>query len=198
MRNSSKSLALTLLLVIMAMAANASAQAYIDFHQLPMTKAPSPMPDSYPAGVNLYWDNFYYVTAGLWKDAGPGFWVDPATQHNTVAFIGGPLCALATPCSGSIKLNHLPATPHAKPFTPISISMAAGWLPNNVIVTAYDSSTFVGSTVWELTTEPKTFPFPATWKNVTQLVFTPEFSPTNAVYPKAGSMVIYSFILIKP
>jgi hypothetical protein len=181
----------------MAMAANASAQTYIDFHQMPLAKAPSPMPDSYPAGINLNWDNFYYVTPGMWKDAGPGFRVDPSTLHNTVAFMGGPQCSLGATCSGSIKLNRVQGTNTAQTFTPISISMAAGWLPNNVIVTAYNTSKFVGSAVWELTTEPKTFSFPATWKNVTQLVFTPEVSPTNAVYPKAGSMVIYSFILIK-
>lgn len=196
MRNSSNTLALTLLLVIMTMVTTASAQTYIDFHQLPMANAPSPVPDYYPVGVNLNWDNFYYVTPGLWKDAGPGFWVDPATHHNTVAFIGGPLCALSTPCSGSIKLNHLSATPTIKSLTPVSISLAAGWLPNKVIVTAYENSKFVGSTVWELTIEPKTFAFPATWKNVTQLVFTPELNATNAVSPKAGSMVVYSLILL--
>lgn len=196
MRNLSKSFALTLLLVLMAAAINASAQTYIDFHQMPVAKAPSPMPDYYPEGTNLYWDNFYYVTPGLWKQAGAGFWVDPVSHHNTVAFIGGPMCSLAVPCYGSIKLGQLMTMPNAQTFTPVSMSLAAGWTSNNVIVTAYNNGNFVGSLVWKLTTEPKTFAFPNTWR-VTQLVFIPEINPSNAVNPKPGSMVIYSLILIK-
>ena len=197
MKPSFNAFALLLLAMVMASAVTASAQTFIDFRQLPMTESPSPMPDYFPASTNLVWDNFYYVTPGLWKDAGPGFWVDPATQHNTVAFIGGPLCALTVPCSGSIKTPQPPARDMVQPFTPISITVAAGWIPNKVMVTAYDSSNVVGSTVWDLTTQPKTFPFPATWSKVTQLVFTPEFAPTSAVYPKAGSMVVYSLVIVK-
>ena len=172
----------------------ASAQVYIDFHQMPIARTPSPMPDNYPAEAGLYWDNFYYVTPGIWSGEGRGFWVDPATQHNSVAFIGGPLCNLATPCYGSIKL---PVGPNATAsFTPISMSLTAGWATNRVIVTAYNNSRFVGRVVWNLTTTPHTFSFPATW-NVTQLVFIPEVVRYSSVYPKAGSMVVYSFVLMK-
>jgi hypothetical protein len=188
---------LLLLSFVAALVLCASAQTYIDFHEMPIAKAPAPMPDLYPEGVNLYWDNFYYVTPGIWKGEGPGFWVDPSTKHNTVALVGGPLCNLAIVCAGSIKMNPAQVGPTAQTFTPVSITLTAGWLPNNVIVTAYSNSKFVGSTIWKLTTEPQTFTFPNTWTRVTQLVFTPEFIHTNAIYPKAGSMVIYNFILVK-
>lgn len=170
-----------------------SAQVYIDFHQMPIARTPSPMPDDYPLEAGLYWDNFYYVTPGLWTGEGRGFWVDPATRHNTVAFIGGPLCPLSTPCHGSIKLQVAPNA--MATFRPISMTLTAGWAPNNVIVTAYNHSEFVGRVVWRLTTTPHTFSFPATWK-VTQLVFIPEVVPLRSIYPNSGSMVIYSFVLM--
>jgi hypothetical protein len=191
-----------LICIVAALALCASAQTYVDFHQMPIANTPAPMPDNYPAVSGLAWDNFYYVTPGSWKEAGPGFWVDPASHHNTVAFMGGPYCNVlaASPaaCFGSIKLQRPGADrPSFPTFTPVSISVAAGWLPNNVVVTAYDNSKFLGSVVWNLTTKPQTFSFPATWR-VTQLVFTPESVPANAIYPQAGSMVVYSLVLTEP
>jgi len=175
----------------------ASAQTYINFHEMPIAKAPSPMPDLYPTGANLLWDNFYYVTPGIWSAEGPGFWVDPATLHNTAVFVGGPLCPLAITCSGSIKMNPLPVAPTATPsFTPVSMTLSAGWLPNHVIINAFNNGTFVGTITLKLGTTPHPYSFPASWKNVTQLTFTPEFVPNHAVYPQAGSMVIYDFILM--
>jgi hypothetical protein len=153
------------------------------------------MPDNYPGKANLYWDNFLYVTPGAWSGAGPGFYVDPATQHNNVAFIGGPYCNLASTCSGSIKLQTTQMAPTVKVFQPGRISLAAGWFPNTVIVTAYNYSKFVGRVEWKLTTKPTLYDFPATWSTVTQIVFTPMFIPTNTTYPPAGSMVIYSILL---
>src|SRR5215472_15485081 len=149
---------LLLLSIILSLALCASAQTYIDFHQMPIAKAPSPMPDYYPEGTHLLWDNFYYVTPGLWKEAGRGFWVDPATHHNTVAFIGGPMCTLALPCYGSIKLGQ-PISPTAQTFTPVSITLTAGWTANKLTVMGYNNGKFVGSLVWNLTTTPKTYTF---------------------------------------
>jgi hypothetical protein len=82
-----------------------------------------------------------------------------------------------------------------KGFQPISISLAAGWQKNSVAVTAYNNSKFLGSFVWQLTTKPTLFKFPVAWTNVTQLVFTPRFNPSVA--NSAGSMVVYSFVLVK-
>lgn len=183
---------------ILVLALCASAQTYIDFHEMPMAKAPSPVPDAYPTNVNLHWDNFFYVTPGLWKEAGPGFWIDPATYHNTVSFVGGNMCALAATCVGAIKLGpSIGMTPVAKAFTPVSITLSAGWAANTVTILGYNNGKFVGSQLWKLTTTPHTFSFPAAWK-VTELVFTPGVPATGpAVFPKSGSVVIYSFILIK-
>ncbi len=185
-----------LVVFVAALALCASAQDYINFSWMPVVNTPTPMPDNYPDGMYLFWDSFYYVTPGLWSGEGAGFWVDPATQHNTVAFIGGPLCLLDIPCSGSIKLSPIMMHPANKTFTPISISISAGWMANNVRVTAYNNSQFVGTVVWKLTTHPQTFSFPAAW-NVTQLVFTPDLIKSNTVYPKAGSMVVYSLLLVE-
>lgn len=178
---------------VAAMALCASAQTYINFHEMPIAKAPTPMPDNYPDGMYVNWDNFFYVTPGIWSAEGPGFWVDPATKHNIVAFIGGPTCQLPATCHGSIKLT---PGPNVAAFTPIEIQVTAGWLPNRVIVTAYNNGTFVGRTIWQLTTEPQTLTFPNAWNNVTQLIFTPEFVHTNSTYPPAGSMLIYKLVLM--
>jgi len=173
----------------------AGAQTYIDFHGMQIARTPTLMPDYYPEGVGLYWDSFYYVTPGIWGGEGRGFWVDPSTKHNTVAFIGGPLCNLAAVCTGSIKLYPTQIGPNINTFHPVSITVTAGWMTNHVRVMAYNNSKFVGSLYWRLTTTPQTFTFPAAWR-VTQLVFTPDFVPTQSNYPKAGSMVIYSFVLM--
>jgi hypothetical protein len=171
----------------------ASAQTYIDFHQMPIARTPAPMPDNFPEGMYLAWDNFFYVTPGIWNGEGPGFWVDPTTQHNIVAFVGGPLCDLAATCHGSIKLM---VGPNVTAFTPVQIQVTAGWLPNRVIVTAYSNGRFVGRTTWNLTTDPQTFTFPNAWSDLTQLIFTPEFVHTNSIYPPAGSMLIYKLVLM--
>jgi len=182
--------------LVAALALCASAQVYINFANMPLAKTPTLMPDYYPPAMNMLWDNFYYVTPGLWSGEGVGFWVSPATQHSTVAFIGGPLCTLTVPCTGSIKESAIMIAPVKRTFTPVSISLSAGWASNTVRVTAYNNSTFVGTVTWTLTTKPQTFSFPAAW-NVTQLAFTPGFIDANTVNPKPGSMVIYSFVLLE-
>ena len=176
----------------------ANAQTLINFHEMPIVGTPTPLPDLFPGNINLQWDGFYYVTPGLWQGAGAGFWVDPSQRHNTVAFIGGPLCPLSTPCSGSIKMNSILLRPQNFSFRPVSMTASAGWATNKVTVLAYNSGNFVGSVVWNLTTTPQTFNFPATWR-VTQLVFTPgvvnskELNPVNS---GNGSLVIYTFLVM--
>jgi len=183
-------------LAVVALCANAQ-KIYIDFHEMHWIASPSPMPDNYPGEANLYWDNFLYVSPGVWSGAGPGFRVDPATQHNNVAFIGGPYCNLAAACGGSIKLEAMGMTPSHPGFQPISIVLSAGWLPNKVVVTAYRDADFVGTTEWNLTTTPKLFKFPPEWREVTQVAFTPRFIPSSSIYPTAGSMVVYNLLLVK-
>lgn len=181
------------MIAVFALCANA--QVYINFHEMPIASTPSPMPDFYPSGMFFYWDNFYYVSPGLWTGEGAGFVVDPSTQHNSVAVLGGPLCNLTVACSGSIKLS--PPTMNAvnSTFRPMTMTVSAGWSPNRVTVVAYNNSQFVGQVTWDLTTTPQILSFPATWR-VTQLVFTPEFINGNTVNPKNGSLVIYTFTLM--
>jgi len=177
-----------------AVALCAGAQTYIDFHQMPLVKTPTLMPDYYPDGTNLYWDHFFYVTPGLWIGAGPGFWVDPAVQHNTTVFVGGRFCDAAATCVGVIKMPQNRSVPST--FTPVSIQMSAGWVPNKVTITGYNKGTFVGSTTIKLTTKPQIFILPVAWKPVTELVFAPEPVLTNTLRPEnAGSVVLYSVVL---
>jgi hypothetical protein len=168
----------------------ANAQTTVDFHEMPLAAAPLPMPDNYPSGAGLYWANFSYVTPGIWNGAGSGFWVDPATRHNTVAFFGGTQCSFAYTCHASIKLIGANAT---ATFSPITVVASSGWVANKVTVIGYNNSTFVGQVVWNLTTTPQVFSFPSAW-NVTQLVFVPEVSPAHAV--PVGSMVMYNFVFM--
>jgi len=170
----------------------AGAQTLIDFHDMPYAYVPTAMPDNYPQTMGLNWDNFSYVTPGLWKLAGPGFWVDPSSNPVDVAFVGGVLCNLTVPCTGMIKMVPIMAdAPFHKTFTPMTITMAAGWQTNVVRVTAYDYGTYVGTMVWTLTTTPTLYTFPATWR-VTQLAFAPAYLGNNATIPE-GSAVIYNF-----
>jgi hypothetical protein len=175
-----------LIAFVAAVALCAGAQTYIDFHQMPVAKTPSPMPDYYPDGMNLYWDHFFYVSPGLWSGEGPGFWVDPTTQHNTAVFVGGPTCPIAATCVGTIKVASQRSA--LSTFTPMRIQMSAGWVPNKVTITAYNNSKFIGTTTVQLTTRPHIFTLPNVWHQVTELVFAPEPIPSNSV-------VIYSFLL---
>jgi len=178
---------------VVALALNAGAQTYIDFSGMPFASVPTPMANHPAAVSNLFWDNFLYVTPGMWHGAGPGFWVDPTTQHNTVLFIGGPWQSVA---QGSIVMR-VQQPPNVSTFQPVSITLSSGWIPNGVVVTAYANSRLVGTLTWNLTTTPAIHQFPATWTNITQLVFTADPSVANAVHPQPGSMVIYNFLLIE-
>jgi hypothetical protein len=176
-----------------ALTLSASGQTYVNFQNMPMALTPTLMPDNFPEGLNLNWDNFYYVTAGMWSGEGPGFQLEPSANPSIVAFMGGPQCALTNACFAMIKLN-APNTVWGS-FSPMSIKVSAGWMPGTVKVLAYDNSRFVGSLNWELTTTAKTFTFPAAWR-VTQLVFTPGVLPTNTIHPNIGSLVIHEFTLM--
>ncbi len=180
---------------ITVLALCAQAQTYINFGGMNYVNVPTAMPDNYPSGTSLYWDNFLYVTPGLWSGDGPGFWVDPATPHNTVSFVGGPYCNVAANCGGSIALRGEYTTTKTRGFQPISMTLSAGWEQNTVIVTVYNNSKVLGSMEWNLTTKPTLFKFPAAWTNVTQITFTPKFNLSTT--KPAGSMVVYSLLLVE-
>lgn len=182
-------------LAVVALCVNAQTPMFLDFHEMPLMKAPVNVTGAYPAQSNLIWDNFLAVTPGIWRDAGPGFRVDPATYHNNVTFLGGPWQSFAV---GSIEM--IPARagiPRVFVFQPVSMTLSAGWTANRVVVTAYLQSNAISNVVWNLTTTPRIFKFPPEWRNVTKLVFTPDPSVKNAIHPQAGSMVMYNFLLVE-
>jgi len=174
-----------LLCIVIAAALCATGQTLIDFSDMPSVNVPVPVPDDYPAGSYLNWDNFYYVSPLLWSGAGPGFTTGPEIR---LAFVGGPMCSTGGMCSASIKV---PVTPNSTAsFQPLSITLSSGWVANNVVVVAYDHSKFLGSVVWNLTTTAQSFDFPTYWTTVTQLRFFP--SPAQG---QQGSTVIYTLSL---
>lgn len=182
-----------LLSFVVAVALCAGAQQMmITFSDMPSVVAPTPLPDNYPTGTYLTWDDIYYVSPMLWSGAGPGFLSGPDAR---VAFLGGDMCK-QTPaiCSATIKI---PVGPNATmSFQPINMVVAAGWYPNNVVVLAYNQGQFVGSMPLRLGTTAHIYNFPAHWTNVTQLTFIPSPISGAAKRPgQAGSMVIYAFTL---
>lgn len=188
----------SLLALIAALALCAGAQTYtIDFHEMPFATTPSLMPDFYHG---LDWVNFYYVSPGFWAAEGPGFMPDSGSTyklpHNTAIFVGGPNCPPAATCAASIKVASRMATSKVWTFRPASIEMCAGWKDNTVTVSAYYYSTFLGTWTVKLSTMRHEYSFPSIFPEVTQLVFTPGFIPSNTVKPPtAGSVVIYGLTL---
>src|SRR5580704_769111 len=90
-----------LILCLFALLTVASAQEQLNFAQLPLINAPSPMPDGYG---QLGWSNFYYVNPYGWSGAGPGYRLGP--QGEDVAFVGGQDCRLnGNTCYGTLNDN---------------------------------------------------------------------------------------------
>jgi len=175
-----------LVCIVAVLALCASGQTLITFSNMPSTNHPLRMPDNYPGASFMNWDNFYFVSPQLWSGSGPGFEMGPDVR---VAFVGGPLCSLQpSACFGSIKVVLAPNATAS--FQPLQISLAAGWVPNSVVVHAYNQSGLVGSVVWKLTTSAQVFTFPPEWTNVTQVMFYP-----SPAYRQAGSMVAYTFLV---
>ena len=186
-----------LIAFVTALSLCAGAQTLIDFNKMPMATNPTLMPDNYPQGMGLFWDNFYYVTPGAWSEEGLGFVVEPNTKD--VIFAGGPVCALKIACTAMLKMNpimnpSLTAVMKNQTFTPLHVTLSAGWEDNYVTVTGYNDGAYVGTLRLKATTTPRTFTFPTVWR-VTQLAFTPDWLGNNAVIPD-GSVVIYSISLM--
>ena len=177
-----------LVCVIAALALCASGQMLITFADMPSVSQPSPMPQDYPTGTYLNWDNFYYVSPFMWSESGPGFFRGPDLR---VAFVGGPMCtAQPSVCHGTVRVPTFPGMGPDMIFQPLSISLSAGWFPNKLMVLAYNHSTLLGSVVWPLTLTAQRFDFPADWTEVTELQFIP--IPSKG---KIGSMVAYAFLV---
>ena len=168
----------------------ASAQVYMNFSDMSAMPAPVKMPVQYPAHSNMVWNNFLCVTPALWSGRGPGFRA-PSVVTNVV-FIGGP----AATSAGTISLTSMKAIAVVPTFQPISMTLSAGWGPNNLHVTALFNSGATATVIWKLTTTPQIFKFPPAWTNVNHLVFAPDPSLANA-FPAPGSMVIYDFLLVE-
>ena len=170
--------------LVAALSLCVTAQTLINFNGMPKANIPNLMP--FYAGMS--WENFYYVTPGLWNGEGPGFVVGP--NVNDVVFTGGPMCHATAACGAKFTMSPIMSIMRVPTFTPVSILLSAGWHDNYVTVRGYNNGKFVGELRLKATTTPKVFPFPSTWR-VTELVFTPQFFGNAAAIPW-GSAVIYS------
>jgi len=176
--------------ILAAMTLSASGQMLITFNDMPSVDHPAVMPDNYPTSTYLNWENFFYVSPAMWNGSGPGFFTGPDLR---VAFVGGPMCELQpSVCYGSIKLGVAPNS--TATFQPLSITLAAGWAPNNVEVLGFNKSQYLGRITWKLTLKAHQYFFPDKWTNVTQLILYPTPTQGSAI-GKAGSFVAYTFYL---
>lgn len=143
-------------LVLMA---SANAQQVLNFADLPLMNTPSPMPNGYG---RLDWgNNFYYVNPYGWSDSGPGFRLGP--QGEDVAFVGAKNCRLVGyTCYGTLS--------NSQGFELVSASVAAGFGPTAVTVTAYNNGSVLGSASYFLTTQLQTINFPSSWGVATEVV----------------------------
>ena len=146
-----------LVLFLFALVAGASAQQQLNFSDLPLVKAPTPMPLGYG---QLDWGNFFYVNPWGWSDAGAGFRLGP--QGEDVAFIGGEFCNLAgNACFGTITYD--------RGFLAVSADVAGGYGPSSITVTAYYRGKFIGSVNYPIGSRITKLKFPGTWGVVTEL-----------------------------
>jgi hypothetical protein len=153
---------LLLLACVLAVALGAAAQENLSFANLPLISAPSPIPNGY-GGLN--WNNFFYVDPYLWSGSGPGYKDGPSGQD--VAFVGGKVCrVLQETCYGTITSNGGTTS-----FQAVSATVAGGFGPTNMTVTAYNNGSYVGSLSFPLNTGMRILNFPSSWGSITQLTF---------------------------
>jgi len=162
-----------LLACLVALALGATAQENLNFADLPLVNSPAPMPIGY--GM-LNWSNIFYVDPYLWPGSGPGYKDGPTGKN--VAFVGGKVCRLLQEyCYGTISSNGGPSG-----FQAVSATVAGGFGPTNITVTAYNNGKYVGSSFYILGTQMQTLNFPSSWGGITQLVFQ---------IPDGGDLVLY-------
>lgn len=164
---------LVLLACLLALAIGASAQENLSFADLPLVSSPAPMPNGYG---QLNWTNVFYVNPGQWSGAGPGYKDGPVGKD--VAFVGGKVCRLLQEyCYGTISSNGGPTS-----FQAVSATVAGGFGPTNITVTAYNNGQYVGSSFYVLNPQIQILNFPSSWGSITQLVFQ---------IPGGGDLVLY-------
>jgi hypothetical protein len=162
----------SLTLCLLGLAIGAAAQEQLNFSQLPLLDTPAPMPNGYG---QLNWDNFFYVNPATWSGAGPGYKL--GTQSGDVAFVGGRNCRLVGyTCFGTIS--------NQAGFQLVSATVAGGYGPAQITVTAYNNGAFLGSAQYFMGTQQQTLSFPQSWGIATQVMF--------QVTGQPGSLVIYN------
>ena len=162
----------SLTLCLLGLAIGASAQEQLNFSQLPLLDIPSPMPNGYG---QLSWGNFFYVDPYNWSGSGPGFKL--GVQGEDVVFVGGINCRLSGyTCFGSLTSQG--------GFALVSATVAGGYGPTQITVTAYNNGAFLGSSQYFLGTQQQKLNFPQSWGIANQVIF--------QVTGQPGSLVIYN------
>jgi len=158
-----------LILCLFALLTVASAQEQLNFAQFPILNIPSPMPDGYG---QLDWSNFYYVNPYGWPSAGPGYRQGP--QGEDIAFVGSKDCQLVDyVCYGILS--------DSRGFQLVNASVAAGYGPTQIKITAYNNGALLGSVQYPVGTSMSTLTFPISWGIATEVVFQVDGQPGNLV-----------------
>lgn|ERR1022692_4815317 len=172
--------ALVLLACILALAIGASAQENLNFADLPRVSTPAPMPNGYG---QLNWTNIFYVDPSEWLGAGPGYKDGPVGQD--VAFVGSKVCRLLQEyCFGTISSSGARTS-----FQAVSATVAGGFGPTGITVTAYNNGNYVGSSFYNLSTEMQILNFPSSWGSITQLVFQTSNGGDLVIYDVSASLL---------
>jgi hypothetical protein len=153
------------------MVGSASAQEYVNFASLPLVNTPSPVPSDY---AQLDWGNIFFVNPYGWSGAGAGYRLGASGQD--VAFIGGQQCRpVSYACFGTIS--------RTAGFQLVSATIAAGFSPTVITVSAYNNGTLVGSGNYPVGMLMTTLKFPDSWGTSTQVIIQASGS--------TGDLVIY-------
>jgi hypothetical protein len=164
-------LVVMLSLCLFALTPALSAQETLNFSNLPLLKSPSPVPAGYG---RLDWANFFYVDPYGWSGAGLGYKL--GAEDEDVVFVGGAFCRLSGyACFGTLS--------NPRGFVLLSATVAGGFGPTPITVTAYNNGRYLGSANYLVTTEMRTLNFPTAWGVATQIVI--------QVNGHAGDLVLY-------
>lgn len=173
---------LVLLACIVVLAFGAVAQENLNFANLPLVSSPAPMPSGYG---QLNWSNIYFVDPSEWAGAGPGYkdrLIEGRPANQDVAFVGGKVCRLLQEsCFGTISSYGA-----STGFQAVSATVAGGFGPTQITVTAYNNGNYVGSSAYMLTTQMQVLNFPSSWGSITQLVFQTSGGGDVVIYDFAG------------
>jgi hypothetical protein len=149
---------------MLTLAVYAGAQQTVNFSDLPDVSTATPLPTGYHS---LNWSGVLYVNPLKTTGVGMGFLHTSNIAGTDVGF--GPGVCGSSGCYSSISAKQ------GANFQLVSATVSAGHSSGTLIVTAYNSGSYVGAQTYSLTTDTQTLSFPQQWGNVTEVVLQGSF-----------------------